>query len=252
MADLGRTAGLDDEADEGGPDEATLAFQTLTGEVADTREELALVRRALEALGSAVKAGRSPDYSPTLGTIAQNVHALASRVDAIEKHTAAKLSPEAYEREMGRTRESVLRPFRDGLESARREVIEAAVSLRDAVGVVREQRDQGRRLFWTAMGGVTAGLVAFPLVLFPLARWLPGASDALALAALGQNGWDAGVRLMETANPASWRKLVEIDAFMRAAGDDLKSCEVAAARAGKDQRCTFTVKAPASPQAPAR
>lgn len=225
-----------DDIEEGSPDEATQAFEEL-------RAEITVMRRAIEALEPAMREGRSPDYSPTLGVLSKNLHAVALRVDAIEKHTGARLSPELYQREMQRAQESVLRPFRDGLEGARREVIEAALSLRDAVGTVREKREQGRHLFWTAMGGVAVGLVAFPLVLFPIARWLPGVPESLALAALGQNGWDAGARLIETTNPAGWRRLVEIDAFMRAAGDELKSCQEVAARAGKDQRCTITVRA---------
>lgn len=230
----------DEEGEE--PDEATLAFEAL-------RAEIVGMRCAIEALGPALQDVRSsaPDYSPTLGVLAKNLHAMAQRVEAIEKHTAAKLSPEAYAREMGRARDTVLRPFRDGLESARREVIEAAVSLRDAVGAVREKEEQGRRLLWTAMGGAAAGLVAFPLLVFPIARWLPGMSERLALSALGRNGWEAGSRLMETDSPTSWRRLVEADGVVRVAGDELRACREAAMKAGKDQRCTITVRPPSAP-----
>ncbi len=104
---------------------------------------------------------------------------------------------------------------------------------------------------WTAIGGVVAGLVAFPLVAFPIARALPFGSlpDSLASSALGEDRWNAGMGLMMRANPAKWNGLVEGYNVARAGGDDLKGYHEAAAKAGKDQRCAITVRAPAVPPA---
>lgn len=95
-------------------------------------------------------------------------HLAVLRVDAIEKHTAAKVSREAYEREMGRTRESVLLPFRDGLESAARG--------NRGRRLPSQCRRHGARAAGSepapvldVMGGVLTGLVTFPLVVFPIA-----------------------------------------------------------------------------------
>lgn len=227
-----------------GADEATQAFRELTREVADVRAELSVMRRAVEGIGPALSGAQPPDYSPTLGQLSKNLHAVALRVDAIEKHTAAKLSPEAFEREMRRTRDEVLRPFRDGLEGARREVIEAASYLRDAGGVVRQRHEQHQQLVRTALGGLVVGLIAFPLMVFPLARVLPGRVDeGLALTALGQGGWEAGGRLMAGADLAGYQRLIEADRLMRSAGEELRACQENAAKTSRDQRCTVTVKA---------
>lgn len=149
---------------------------------------------------------------------------------------------------MRRTRDEVLKPFRDGLEGARREVIEAASYLRDAGSTARQRHDQHQQLVWTALGGLAAGLIAFPLMVFPLARVLPGRVDeGLALTALGQGGWEAGGRLMAGADPSAYRRLVELDRFVRSAGDELRACQENVAKTGRDQRCTMTVKAPSKP-----
>ena len=56
---------------------------------------------------------------------------------------------------------------------------------------------------------------------------------------------------MEQTSPAGWRRLVEGDGVMRAAGEELRVCQEAAARTGRDQRCTVTVR-PSTSSMPSR
>ena len=58
-------------------DDATRAFD-------DLRAEVAVLRRAVEALGPALKETRSPDYSLSLGQIAKTQAAIGTRLEAIE------------------------------------------------------------------------------------------------------------------------------------------------------------------------
>ena len=67
-------------------DDATRAFD-------DLRAEVAVLRRAVEALGPALKENRSPDYSLSLGHIAKAQAAIGTRLETIEGHPALRMTP---------------------------------------------------------------------------------------------------------------------------------------------------------------
>jgi uncharacterized protein DUF6118 len=94
--------------------------------------------------------------------------------------------------------------------------------------------------------GVAVGLILFPLLGFPLVRALPFTTwrDSLATAALGEEPWRAGLGLMERGSPGEWNALMEGLRWVAAAGDELKGCYEAAKKAGKEQRCSITMKPP--------
>lgn len=77
-----------------GGDDAARAFDDLRGEVT-------LLRRAVERL-AAERAGdgAAPDYSETLGVIANNITATAQRVDALVNSPALALTPEEIGRQI--------------------------------------------------------------------------------------------------------------------------------------------------------
>ena len=76
-------------------DDATRAFD-------DLRAEVAVLRRAVEALGPALKENRSPDYSLSLGHIAKTQAAIGTRLEAIEGHPALRMTPAAFGEQLER------------------------------------------------------------------------------------------------------------------------------------------------------
>src|SRR3954468_12642760 len=94
-------------------DDATRAFD-------DLRAEVAVLRRAVEALGPALKENRAPDYSLTLGQIAKTQAAIRAHLETMESHPALKLTPAAFGEQVERA-----------VAEASRQV------LRDAEGAVR-------------------------------------------------------------------------------------------------------------------
>lgn len=236
-----------DEGGEDGPDEATLAFRELAREVADVRAELSVMRRAVEAVGPALGEARPPDYSPTLAEIATSQKALAAAIQKVEKHPAIRVGPEAY---AARAAQAVGRSVEDACrdaEGAARAIRGSARDVEAVLGSARAREAQNRRLAQAAAIGVVGGLVLFPLLGFPLARALPFGAlpDSLAAWALGQDRWNAGMGLMQRADPQQWNGLVEGYATARAGGDELKGCYEAARRSGKEQRCAVSVEPPA-------
>src|SRR3954466_6043272 len=76
-------------------DDATRAFD-------DLRAEVAVLRRAVEALGPALKENRSPDYSLSLGHIAKAQAAIGTRLEAIEGHPALRMTPATFSEQLER------------------------------------------------------------------------------------------------------------------------------------------------------
>src|SRR6478609_6763072 len=76
-------------------DDATRAFD-------DLRAEVAVLRRAVEALGPALKENRSPDYSLSLGHIAKTQATIGARLETIEGHPALRMTPAAFGEQLER------------------------------------------------------------------------------------------------------------------------------------------------------
>jgi hypothetical protein len=175
------------DAEEEGLDDATRAFEGL-------RAEITVLRRAVEAIEPVLRDNQAPDYSPTLGALTKSLDAIASRIEAIETHTGATVSAEVARLEIARVYDASLRPARGDLERATREVLDAAHALHGARGRTRTHEEQRAWIIRTAAIGAAVGLLAFPLLVFPLARFLPFGNlpDSLAASALGTDRWNAG------------------------------------------------------------
>jgi hypothetical protein len=218
-------------------DDATRAFE-------DLRAEVVVLRRAVEALGPALKENRAPDYSLTLGQIAKAQAAMGARLEAMEGHPALQLTPEAFGARVEQAVTEASRQVLRDSEGAARAISWANQEAQAIIGSARTREAQNWRLLEVAALGVAAGLILFPLLGFPLARNLPFGSlpDRLATAALGEDGWSAGTGLMSRADPAQWRAINESLLRSEAASDELKACYEAAKKTGKEQRCNVAVK----------
>ena len=156
---------------------------------------------------------------------------------------------EVARREIARVYDGSLRPVRADLERATREVADAAQSLGVTVGQARSRREQRAWTSRIAAVAAAAGLAAFPLLAFPLARALPigDLPDRLATSALGTEPWMAGASLMSRADPGRWNDLIEGYTAARSAGGDFAACYQAARKAGREQRCSVTVRPTPTP-----
>ena len=96
---------------------------------------------------------------------------------------------------------------------------------------------------WIA-GGV--GLLAGALLVLLLPRILPFAANThVAAIVMGQDRWNAGVTIMQTADPDGWRSVVDASQLTRDNAEAIGRCAEAARTASEDQHCTITVAAPA-------
>lgn len=222
-----------DKVDEDEGDSAAAAFQYL-------RAEVAAMRGSIDAFPAAVQDIRLPDYAPTLGAIVKGIQGVEKRLAVIEAHPAIRLTPEQHGRAIERAGAATLR---EAMETFRNEA--AAIGherrqLGQIVGAALDQEARRRRQLWFAGAGAIVGLILFPLI----AAFAPGGIYLATLAAGETDRWQAGGILMREANPEGWRAFVAGANLARANSDAIRSCQEAAAKSGKEQKCAVVVAVP--------
>ena len=65
-----------------------------------------------------------------------------------------------------------------------------------------------------------------------------------ALAVSETDRWQAGGVLMHAGSPEGWGEFVSAAILARANSDAIQMCHEAAAKAGKEQKCSITVPSP--------
>ena len=224
---------MEDEADHHGAADPAQAFE-------DLRAEVSVLRRAIEALPGAWEDSRPPDYTPSLGTIAQGMATVESRLAGIEKHPALRLTPEQHQQAVAQVGNVLMREAVQKLDRAAQDAERERHQLAGLIGTVRKQDEQRNWLLWAASGALVVGLLVSPFV----AGVLPfGGDSAVAAVIMNADRWNAGIALMQAGSPDGWRGLADASNLVRVNQEVLAACREAAARAKKEQRCTITVPA---------
>ena len=171
-------------------DDAARAFEALRGEVAALRHGIELVyRQGQQAPAAALDA---PDYSPTLGAIAQELRAVGKRLDGMEAHPALKLTPAAYATQVAEGVRRVEGEAARSLTHAQGRFSDGLHELRGLIGSAHSQFVQQRReLIAAAIGAALGFVVWWPLAL--LTPW--GGGHWLAATLIGGGRWRRRRRL---------------------------------------------------------
>ncbi|WP_137114094.1 DUF6118 family protein [Mesorhizobium sp. GR13] len=207
--------------------------------------EMTVIRRGVEAAFDQFEKYRQPpDYGADLGKIIQYLAQVDERLEAVEQSPILRNGPEHYARALERSGEGLVRTAALELEGKGRDLEREALNLAAYTKSAYDRESQDLRM-WVA-GGV--GLVAGVFLILLLPRILPFAADThVAAIVLGQDRWNAGVTMMQTADPGRWRGVADAWQLARDNSEAISQCAEAARTAGADQRCTITVKAPAAP-----
>ena len=224
---------MEDEAEHHGAADPAQAFE-------DLRAEVSVLRLAVAALPGAWEESRPPDYTPSLGTIAQGMATVESRLAGIEKHPALRLTPEQHQQAVAQAGNVLMREAAQKLDRAAQDAERERHQLAGLIGTVRKQDAQLNWLLWTASGALVVGLLVSPFV----AGMLPfGGDSAVAAVIMKADRWNAGIALMQAGSLDGWRGVADASNLVRVNQEALAACREAAAKAKKEQRCTITVPA---------
>lgn len=174
-------------------DDITEAFEALRGEVS-------LTRRAVEGLTAARE--RVPDYSTTLGKMAEALKQAAEGIDRIERSPAERLSPAAMANEI-RKASTDARAEDHALLRATRDALMRSIGRVDGIVERGQAADQQlRRLIWTGAGGALGGVVLMAILPGAVARSLPASwhvPEWMAARTIGLDQRAAGERMIATS-----------------------------------------------------
>ncbi len=226
-----------DEDDSQGSDAAE-AFEAMRG-------ELALLRRAVEGLAAErMEVPVPPDYSETLGLIANNITAAAQRVDMLVKSPMLAMTPEQMAGRITAAASTSRQEDRQTIATARTGLEDVTRQLHGYVISARRGDEQNR---WMAVAGVVGmlfGMVLWATLAGPIARALPASwqiPEEMASATLGLPMWEAGRHLLIADAPASWNALADSWSLVQDNRKAIEVCRKAAAKAKASVRCTVSI-----------
>jgi len=225
-----------DSGVEASADPAAAAFETL-------RREVVLLKVAIAGL--AAEQPTMPDYSETLGEIAQGVRLAVGRMGRLATSPALALSPAQMAREITQAGETARRDDRATLHLAREQLRQAAGDLRGWIDSARLASVQSRRLLQVALAGLVGGAVlgiSLPSLIAKAAPETWSWPEKRAARGLGRDLWSAGERLLSVADPPRWRQVQTDSALADDNRDAIDRCARNAGRTARPTRCVVLVK----------
>lgn len=209
-------------------DPAEAAFVRMQG-------ELALLRRAIEALATERAALEVPDYSATLTQIAAGLRATAKEVSGVAHSPALQLTPQAMASQIEAASALARRSDHGALTQASASLTDTASKLRDWVDSARLSSLQNWRLLQAGVAGLVGGAIlcaAVPGAIAALAPQSWGWPERLAAVSLGGDLWRAGERMLEVADPQRWQTIIEVERLAHANRAVIDACAATAGEVG--------------------
>ena len=226
----------------GEADEAAQAFSRLEG-------EMAMMRRAVQHLAAERADIVIPDYTPTLGQMAGRLEQLSESLVAMGGKPALKLTPEAIADQIRQGSLDMQRDSRELFSQGRRDLDFATGQLGTLVGRARTQEEQQRYAWRMAGAGLVAGILLWSILPGTIARAMPERwhwPERLAGKVLGESSrWNAGGRLLRSADPLAWLAIVEAADLQRDNRDTIEACRTRANSGKRTVSCTIEVRAQA-------
>lgn len=224
-----------DTGSEAPVDPAAVAFDAL-------RREVALLNVAIAGL--AAERTPAPDYSETLGEIAQGVRIAVGRIGKLATSPALAATPAELARQITAAGDEARRQDRATLHQAQEMLQRAAGDLRGWVDTARLASVQNWRLLQAALAGVIGGAVlgaSFPVVVAQAAPQQWAWPERRAARALHRDMWSAGERLMAVADPQRWQEMQAARRIVEQNGDVLARCVTGARKAKGAKRCLISL-----------
>jgi hypothetical protein len=221
-------------------DPATEAFARLEG-------EMAMVRHTVQNMARERADIVIPDYTATLGQMADQLVQVSRTLGSIGNKPAIELTPEDIAVQIKRASHDMLRDSSDLFRQGRKDLDNATGRIAAIVGRVRTEDVQKRQTWRFAGVGVLAGILLWSILPGTIARAMPESwhwPEWMAERALGESSrWNAGSRMMQSADPLAWQVLVAAADIQRDNRDKIEDCRQRAGSSGKNVSCTLQIRA---------
>lgn len=215
--------------------DATQAFEAL-------QREVALQRRALEALGDALEARAVPDLTVDIAKVLKGQAQVANQLERLQQHPALTLTPQEHGRSMAHAGGEVVREAVLALQQVTQNLQRDHVRLASSVNTAGLVRRDKRALAWSAGALVTIGMLLSPMLVWLMPTAL---SSHVVAFEMGQDRWGAGWALLEAASHEGAVRIADAARLVTSNEDTLAACREAAIKSKREQRCTLSIPVPA-------
>ena len=220
-------------------DPATEAFARLQG-------EMAMVRHTVQNMARERADIVIPDYTATLGQMADQLEQVSKTLNAIGRKPAIELTPEDIAVQIKRASLDMLGDASDLFRHGRKDLDLATGRLAAIVGRVRTKDEQKRQTWRFAGVGVLAGILLWSILPGAIARTMPESwfwPERMARKMIGEPTIvEAGIRLIRSQNPEAWEELAAAQRILSSNRDAWERC---VDRSRKEERlvsCSFQLK----------
>ncbi len=222
-------------------DPATEAFARLEG-------EMAMVRHTVQNMARERADIVIPDYTATLGKMANQLEQVSDRLAAIGSKPAIELTPEDIAVQIKRASLDMLRDASDLFRHGRKDLDLATGRLAAIVGRVRTEAEQKRQTWRFAGMGLAAGIMLWSILPGTIARAMPESwhwPERIARKAVGEPTIvEAGIRLIRSQNPEAWEALMVTHSTLNANREKLDRCTEKARKEERSVSCSIQIDQP--------
>ena len=219
-------------------DPATEAFARLEG-------EMAMVRHTVQNMARERADIVIPDYTATLGQMADQLAQVSKTLTAIGNKPAIELTPEDIAAQIKRASLDMLRDSSDLFRQGRKDLDLATGRLAAIVGGVRTEGEQKRQTWRFAGIGLAAGMLLWSILPGTIARAMPESwhwPERMARKAVGEPTiLEAGIRLIRSQNPQAWEELAEAQLILSENREALTRCTEKALQEERPVRCSIQI-----------
>lgn len=204
----------------------------------DLRREVAFMRKVIERMADDQRA--APDYSETLGTMADGLTTASKSLNWLSKRPIVQTTVQEMAQKMSEA-------GNEARAADQRTIAEAARALKDTnhdlsawIATARQANDQDREVLrFSAIAAVAGAVVGITLTIACLRAFPEHGVTWL----LGKDRWSVGEQLMASANSEQWTAIQAALNLERENHEAIVDCQKNAERTGHDQRCRVTVRA---------
>ena len=217
-------------------DPAAEAFARLEG-------EMAMVRHTVQNMARERADIVIPDYTATLGQMADQLAQVSKTLSKIGSKPAIELTPEDIAVQIKRASLDILHDASDLFRQGRKDLDTATGRLAAIVGGVRTEDEQKRQTWRFAGLGLAAGMMLWAILPGTIARAMPESwqwPERMARKAVGEPTIvEAGMRLIRTQNPEGFEELMAAHSILSANREALDRCKERAREKERSVSCSI-------------
>jgi hypothetical protein len=202
---------------------------------------------AMEGFAARQQELHARDYSPELANLQEVSGKVREALVELAKRPTMALTPASIGSEIERATSAVRKADREALGLATRDLRQVVETITSAVASARAARIQNTWLAAGAAVAVVIGIVLGTVIPPSLDQAVPESwhwPEERAASVLERDGWSAGERMMQVADPRQWQNVSTAVRLSNINAGQLQACAESADKAGSTVSCTIKVVPP--------